>query len=78
MAVYSKANDLCRCIYYNDYSHDLREDIKKYVADIDFSTDSTTWFTKKIKEKWFLVRILGTADAYSACFVDIDLGPAFT
>lgn len=78
MAVYSKANDLCRCVYYNNYPHDLREDIKKYVADIDFSKDSRTWYTQKISDKWFLVRILGTADAYSACLVDIDLGPAFT
>lgn len=78
MAIYSKANDLCRCVYYNNYSHDLREDIKTYVADIDFSIDSRTWYTKKIRDKWFLVRILGTADAYSACLVDIDLGPAFT
>lgn len=77
MAVYSKANNLCRCVYYNNYSHDLREDIKKYVADIDFSEDSITWYTKKIQDKWFLVRILGTTDAYSACFVDIELGPTF-
>ncbi len=78
MAVCSKANDLCRCVYYNDYSHDLREDIKKYAAEIDFPESSMAWYTKKIRDKWFLVRILGTADAYSACFVDIELSPAFT
>ena len=78
MAIYSKANNLCRCVYYDNYSHDLREDIKKYVADIDFAEDSKTWYTQKIRDKWFLVRILGTVDAYSACLVDIDLGPAFT
>ncbi len=78
MAIYSRENDLCRCVYYNNYSHDLREDIKKYVENIDFSKDSRAWYTQKIRDKWFLVRILGTANAYSACLVDIDLGPAFT
>jgi len=78
MAIYSKANNLCRCVYYDNYSHDLREEIKKYVANIDFPQDFKTWYAKKIKDKWFLVRILGTADAYSACLVDIDLGPTFT
>lgn len=78
MAIYSKANKLCRCVYYDNYSHDLREDIKKYVADIEFPKNFKTWYTRKIRDKWFLVRILGTADAYSACLVDINLGPTFT
>ncbi len=78
MAIYSPANGLCRCIYDNSYSHDLREDIKKYVEETDFSRDSVEWYVRRIDDKWFMVRVLGLSNAYSVCFVDIDLGPKIT
>lgn len=76
MAIYSQANQLCRCTYYNEYSHDLRQAVKAYVEKINFEESVGEWYVDRIDGEWFLVRVVGLSNAYSVCFVDLQLGSA--
>lgn len=70
MAVFSRANDICRCTYSDIYPYDLRMAIRRYSMEIDLYEAYDDWIPVKIDDKWFLVHTFGMENAYSVCFLD--------
>jgi two-component system sensor histidine kinase YesM len=75
MFIYSKTNQIFRMVYNEGYSYEtkvaLEEFLKKQTKDKK-TCNTGGWFAQKIRDRYFLFRILGIKGTYTICTIELD------